>query len=128
MLLIRCSSMSQQSYPKSIYLITGFSPTIFKSATKINKIIYFVICTTAATQIFCSFGSICYLVFFIFVRKFILEVQIFKLIKTDGHFSFLYKQMNTIYYSSMGLNLSITSDDFLIISFFYICFPSNYFI
>ena len=33
------------------------------------------------------------LVFFIFVRQFISKVQIFKLRKTDVHFSFLYKQI-----------------------------------
>ena len=76
--------------------ITGFFPTLSKCATKIKKIIYFVICSTNATQIFCGLGSIYYLIFFIFVRQSIFEVQIFKLRKTDVHFSVLYKQINKI--------------------------------
>ena len=82
--------------PKVYIPHNGLFPTTFKCATKIKKMIYFFICSTTATQIFCSLGSICHLVFFIFVRQFTFEVQIFKLRKTDVPFSFLYKQINTI--------------------------------
>ena len=74
----RCLNSLVQSLYTSIYLYKSIFPPSLNVLQKLKKIIYFFICSTTATEIFCSLGSTCYLVFFIFVRQFIFEVQIFK--------------------------------------------------